>query len=420
VVDALARVLRLTEDERRYLHLLALGAVHAPRPLGSDLPAVEIVRQLVGVSEDGPYPVYGVDLLCELIAWNRAAIGYYGDFGALPAGRRNMLRWLLEAPEARERLPDWSTDVPNVVARWRAMTALYDGGEALRERIAEFRRGTPEFPAIVLMHGFPDDLHLYDRLIPHLYGRRRIVLFDFLGWGESDKPREWHYTSHSQTRDLDQVIEQLGLESVVLVAHDASGPPAIDCALEHPDRVAGLILLNTYYAYTLRIRRPPAIALYSTPGVRLVARAVARRSARFNPWLYRWQVGRFITDDADRRELLPQFAGRFEQAREAFWALNNDLLRTVISRRRRLGRARVFPRPVRIVFGANDPHLNTSVARWFAALFPHTELHLLSAARHYVQIDRPEEVARLLLTRWGTGLMTCSPPYEPARTVGCH
>src|SRR5918994_3091880 len=44
-----------------------------------------------------------------------------------------------------------------------------------------------EEPAIVLMHGFPDNLHLYGRLIPHLSGRR-VVLFDFLGWGRSDKP----------------------------------------------------------------------------------------------------------------------------------------------------------------------------------------------------------------------------------------
>ena len=36
-------------------------------------------------------------------------------------------------------------------------------------------------PAIVLMHGFPDNLHLYDRLVPELAGRR-VVVFDFLGW----------------------------------------------------------------------------------------------------------------------------------------------------------------------------------------------------------------------------------------------
>ncbi len=36
-------------------------------------------------------------------------------------------------------------------------------------------------PAIVLLHGFPDDKHLYDRTLPFLAGRRRVVTFDFLG-----------------------------------------------------------------------------------------------------------------------------------------------------------------------------------------------------------------------------------------------
>jgi haloalkane dehalogenase len=43
-------------------------------------------------------------------------------------------------------------------------------------------------PAVVLMHGFPDNLHPYDRLLPYLSSPRRVVAFDFLGWGQSDKP----------------------------------------------------------------------------------------------------------------------------------------------------------------------------------------------------------------------------------------
>jgi haloalkane dehalogenase len=91
-----------------------------------------------------------------------------------------------------------------------------------------------EEPAIVLMHGFPDNLHLYDRLVPHLSGRR-VVVFDFLGWGRSDKPEGYPYTADNQTRDLGAVISHLGLDSVVVVAHDGSGPPAIDWALAHAE-----------------------------------------------------------------------------------------------------------------------------------------------------------------------------------------
>ena len=77
-------------------------------------------------------------------------------------------------------------------------------------------------PAIILMHGFPDNVHLYDRLSPYLSPPRRVVLFDFLGWGSSDKPSGYPYTTDNQVGDLDAVITQLGLGQVVLVAHDAS------------------------------------------------------------------------------------------------------------------------------------------------------------------------------------------------------
>lgn len=94
-------------------------------------------------------------------------------------------------------------------------------------------------PTIVLLHGFPDDLHLYDLLIPALTGSgRRVVAFDFLGWGESDKPAGYSYTSRAQADDLGEVLGQLGIGRCMPVAHDSSGPPAIDWALAHPERIS--------------------------------------------------------------------------------------------------------------------------------------------------------------------------------------
>ncbi len=56
---------------------------------------------------------------------------------------------------------------------------------------------------------------------------------------------------------------------------------------------------------------------------------------------------------------------------------------------------RAFRRPVRIIFGEADPYLNADVARYFHGLFPDSELLLLPTARHFPQLDEPEEVARL-------------------------
>jgi len=152
-------------------------------------------------------------------------------------------------------------------------------------------------PPIILMHGFPDNLHLYDRLVPYLSPPRRVVLFDFLGWGNSDKPSGYAYTTANQVSDLDAVITQLGLEQVLLVAHDASGPPAIDWALSQPERVSGLVLLNTYYCEMPTLRAPEVIWLFATPVIRNIARPV---SQMFGNWVVACIDGRSGSSSATR------------------------------------------------------------------------------------------------------------------------
>jgi pimeloyl-ACP methyl ester carboxylesterase len=256
-------------------------------------------------------------------------------------------------------------------------------------------------PAIILMHGFPDNVHLYDRLVPYLSPPRRVVLFDFLGWGSSDKPSGYPFTTANQVGDLDAVISHLGFEQVLLVAHDASGPPAIDWALDHPERLAGLVLLNTYYCEMPTLRPPEAIWLFSTPVVRSVARPVSRM---FGNWIFRrmywWQVGRFIRDPDVRCEFVPLLYQQFQatpSAHEAFFRLNEDLLPMVRSHTEKIPRLREFKRPVRIIFGDADYTLNSGVARTFHEYFPESELFLIPGARHFVQLDEPEQVGRLIL-----------------------
>ncbi|GAA4874861.1 TIGR03086 family metal-binding protein [Actinomycetospora straminea] len=252
-------------------------------------------------------------------------------------------------------------------------------------------------PTIVLLHGFPDDRLLHDRLLPYLAGRH-VVRFDFLGWGASDKPPGHPRSAHDQTAELAAVVDAVADGPVVLVAHDASGPPAIDFALLAPHRVAGLVLLNTYYGWTPTMRAPEAITLFSTPGLRALARAVARRAPRLDRWLFHWQVGRFITDDTARAELVPRLYADFVPAREAFWRLNADLPRTLLDRRRRARDLARLGVPVRVVFGADDPYLNPRVARALAGWFADAELTLVPHAGHYVQVDAPAAVAERVLT----------------------
>ena len=70
----------------------------------------------------------------------------------------------------------------------------------------------------------------------------------------------------------------------------------------------------------------------------------------------------------------------------------------VLARRFRVRQMRRFRPPVVVIFGASDRYLNPRVGARFAALFPNAEMHLLSGAGHYVQVDQPQRVAELMLS----------------------
>lgn len=145
VLDSLARVLRLNEDESRYLHGLVHGPPAHSRPLSGEVSAVDLVAGLVTVLEESPYPVYATDQYCDLLAWNRAALEWYDDWDAAPVRERNILRWMLLSPRARVRLVRWEQDTSDAVARWRAVTSRHSSDPLIRQRITELAHVSPEF-----------------------------------------------------------------------------------------------------------------------------------------------------------------------------------------------------------------------------------------------------------------------------------
>jgi len=254
-------------------------------------------------------------------------------------------------------------------------------------------------PAFVLMHGFPDNLHIYDRLIPYLRDRQ-VITFDFLGWGASDKPTDYPYTSKQQEGELHAVLDALQIEQVVPVAHDASGPVAINWALDHPQRVSSLVLLNTYYGQAPTLRFPEFISLFADPAYAALTRAMAQNPT-VAQWLLTWQGRQFGEDEQVQQSLLPivgpQFAG-MPGTFPPFIGLTSDLHATVQANTRRMPDLKAFARPVRIIFGAEDPYLNPGVARSLHEALPTSDLSLLPKKGHWPQLGGAPEVAQLLLS----------------------
>ena len=259
-------------------------------------------------------------------------------------------------------------------------------------------------PAFVPMHGFPDNLHIYDELIPHLVAAgRRVVAFDFLGFGASDKPGTG-YSFAQQMGDLEAVVAAFNLDRIIPVAHDSSGPTAINYTLAHPDRVASLAILNSAYDEPDEVLWPELVGLFANGEFQALAMAVAGSPEQFG-WILQWQQKQFR--DALPEHLRAHFdtvtgrliAENFLQAGSgtAFAHLASQFHDELRRNSLRLPELALLRMPVKVIWGEFDPYITTAIGQDRASHFGNATFLGLPGG-HWVQSDLPEEVAHALLT----------------------
>lgn len=253
-------------------------------------------------------------------------------------------------------------------------------------------------PPVVLVHGTPTWSYLYRHLIGALTPGRRVVAPDHLGFGRSDKPPGADYRPVAHARRLAALIDHLELDDCVLVVHDFGGPIGLSHALDHPERVRGIVCFNTWMW-----------SLADSPSAR-IARLL---SGRFGRFLYErlnfsprvllkagFADRSKLTREIHRQYLLP-FAKR--EHRRAPWVLARELLASgdwydeLWSRRARLAEI-----PALLLWGMRDPAFGPAdLERWREAL-PAARVATFPEVGHFVQEEAPEgaisEVERFLET----------------------
>jgi haloalkane dehalogenase len=259
-------------------------------------------------------------------------------------------------------------------------------------------------PAIIAMHGFPDDSRTYNRLIGPL-APHRVVSFDWMGYGRSSRRESNTFAGTDRQREIPAVLDELELDQVVLVGHDAGGPEAIDFAVTHPERIAQLVLLNTYYGRSPNLRLPEMIALMADPALKPLADALFN-DPDHRLWLLLYTGRRFGIDESLPPDgiavtsLVPQFFGDASQpdalAEIRSWTADIpdalDRQDAVIAS----GVLQTTSVPALVIFGRDDPNLNPEVAQHISELFKTSELQVVDQASHWPQWDRPDVVADLI------------------------
>lgn len=158
VLDRVASALMLTDAEREHLFMLGLG-----RPPEVRYRSVESVnprlQRLLDLLDASPAIIRTATW--DIVAWNRAAAVVLTDYGALPAGQRNILHFLFCDSTARAKQHDWDSVARFVVSAFRADVARAGLASEVGELVDELCSVSPEFGALwrdneVLGHGGGD------------------------------------------------------------------------------------------------------------------------------------------------------------------------------------------------------------------------------------------------------------------------
>lgn len=284
------------------------------------------------------------------------------------------------------RTPD--TDPAAMRAKYGAPPSQFvdiGGGQRVHLRDEGPRDGLP----IVLLHGSNADLHTWQPWVDRLKARHRVIRFDQRGHGLTGPAPDWDYSRRAFAEDVERVADTLKLGRFVLAGNSMGGGIAIEYALAHPERVAGLVLVDAAGAPRIgEAKGNIGFTLARTPGFswlmgRITPRSLVERSLR------QTVANEDVVTDAaiDRYWELLRYPGnraataaRFASAQEPFAPTALATLKT----------------PTLIIWGQRDSLIPVQSGGWLAKRIPSARFEVLPGIGHIPMEEAPDASVRLL------------------------
>ncbi len=251
-------------------------------------------------------------------------------------------------------------------------------------------------PVILLVHGIAGNAAQWDAVIPALAERFTVVAPDLLGHGRSAKPRT-DYSLGAYAVGLRDLLYALELERATLVGHSLGGGVAMQFAYAYPTMCERLVLISSG---GLGKHVSGLLKAVTWPGAEWVLPLItARRSQALGARVSRSLDRVGLHPSPDRAEMLRSFGSLTDpRARKAFI----HTIRAVIdaggqrvSARDRLYLAELIP--AMVVWGSRDPIIPAEHGREAHEAMPNSRFELFEGVGHFPQIERPAELARVLL-----------------------
>ena len=252
--------------------------------------------------------------------------------------------------------------------------------------IAYVRQGAGE--PVLLIHGIPTSAYLWRDVIPLLARDFSVCALDLLGYGDSAKPPKADLSVQAQARYVAEFMMRVGLTHATVAGHDIGGGVAQLLAVDRPELVKRLVLLDTvaYDSWP-----GPEIDRLKDPAWDQIIQTLDLHNG-FRKAMLRGVYHRERVTDALVGEYVRPFEGL--QGKQAYLrcarALNNrDLLF-------RAAEVEQLSVPVLILWGEADDYQDVKYGQILTDQLPVARLVILKDAGHFLPEDQPEEITRLM------------------------
>lgn len=277
----------------------------------------------------------------------------------------------------------------------------FSGGERVQIGLGSgafkiFCRAGGSGPWLTFLHGFPTSSWDWAKVVPALESRFRVLCFDFLGFGDSDKPRGHPYSVLEQSDLTEAVWRHFGVEETGVVAHDYGATVALELMARHIERalstrISKFVLLNS--ALYAHLGRPLIIQRFLGKPILgpLAARAISERAfARSFTSVFSTQ---HPIPDSEVREHWQVLARRGSSV-----PVSPQLVRYIAERKlhatRWEGALESRDPPTTFLWGMSDPRSGAHVAEHIRRRMPRAPVKPLPEVGHYPQLEVPDLVAR--------------------------
>lgn len=275
-------------------------------------------------------------------------------------------------------------------AAWPYTPRGVDTGDGVQHYVDE-GTGAP----VLLVHGTPTWSFEWRHAIARLRERHRVIAVDHLGFGLSERPSGARYRPEDHARRFRRFVDAACPSGpLTLVVHDFGGPIALDWALDHPDRLAHLVVTNTWMW-----------PLDDDAGMRRGARFIASPIGR---WMYRRLNAslKLIMPSAyaDKRRLTPAIHAQYlnvfpdaESRERVLFALAQSLLgssafyRSLWDRRDRLRGV-----DAHVLWGLKDSAFQPHILEQWKTALPRARVVTFDDAGHWPHEEAPDAYARAL------------------------